>query len=217
MMTASVMSDRAESNEIVWTPGPAISNSIVSRPFWLFAAAIASRREMKPSEPLSAINAEILDVSPSATSLVVSTTTVVTGTVYVTLSWGRRLDEPSSDELATQPLVESLINTQPLFVAPSGHACNELSSPVIETAPVKLVFESVASADEAASTSLVETPPTVEFQVEDSAHDVSIRCKEILPPVPLLTFRSKLADVMTAPSGICPGPDPKMSSNRMRA
>ena len=43
----------------------------------LFAAAIASRNEMRPSAPMLAISAAMLEVSPSAASLVVSTTSVL--------------------------------------------------------------------------------------------------------------------------------------------
>ena len=81
MTTASVMLGSTALKLMVCGPAPAMLKLIVFSPAVLLVAVIASRSEMKPSAPLLASSVEIDVVSPSATSLVVSTTSVLDGLI----------------------------------------------------------------------------------------------------------------------------------------
>ena len=89
MITASVMVGSAESRLMVCGPAPAMLKWMRSGPvpFALpFAARIASRSEMKPSLPRFISSASIDEVSPSAMSLAVVTTTVWSATGSIVTS-----------------------------------------------------------------------------------------------------------------------------------
>jgi len=76
IITGSLTVGRAVAGSMVWGPGPAISNWIRSGPpplVVLLAAVIASRREIIPSVPGSAIKAAMDVAFPSNVSSTVST------------------------------------------------------------------------------------------------------------------------------------------------
>ncbi len=127
-------------------------------------------------------------------------------TVYETSKIGRQATVEFSDDLASQPLPESMTSSQPLFAAPSTQAWTAGPRPVMVTgvSTRSRPLPSVESVATLASTSSIEMPDASVFHVSVSTHDLSRRCTDNVASTVLKSAATKVssAETTVAPAGI---------------